>query len=165
MKVLETERLALRHLTADDAHFIRELLSEPSWLEFIGDRRVRSVDEARAYLAKGPIAMYQRCGFGLWLVELKETAQPMGMCGLVRRDTLEDVDIGFAFLPRFWGKGYAEESARAVLAYGREVLKLSRIVAITSPGNARSIRLLGKIGLRFERTVKLSGKSTQLFAG
>src|SRR5450755_4762461 len=163
VKVLQTERLALRELTVDDAVFIRELVNEPSWIRFIGDRGVRSVDDARAYLLKGPIAMYARFGFGLWAVELKETGEAAGLCGLIKRDALEDVDIGFAFLPRFWRQGYALESARAVIAYGREILELDRIVAITSPDNDASIRLLEKIGLRFEQTIDFAGEPTKLF--
>jgi RimJ/RimL family protein N-acetyltransferase len=163
VNILETERLALRRLTADDAAFVRELVNEPSWIRFIGDRGVRTLDDARAYLEKGPIAMYGRFGFGLWAVDLKETGEAAGLCGLIKRDALDDVDIGFAFLPRFWHRGYALESARAVLAYGREALELDRIVAITSPENAASIRLLEKIGLRFEQTIEFAGEATQLF--
>lgn len=164
VKVLETERLALRRLTLDDAQFVRELVNEPSWIRFIGDRGVRTPEQARAYLVKGPLAMYERYGFGLWLVEVKATGEAAGLCGLIKRDTLEDVDIGFAFLPRFWSQGYALESARAVLAYGREILELDRIVAITSPDNEASIRLLGRIGLRFERVIEWAGEPTHLFA-
>lgn len=164
MKIIETERLALRRLTLEDAEFIRELVNEPSWIRFIGDRGVRTAEQARTYLENGPIAMYRRCGFGLWLVEIKATGEPVGICGLIKRDTLEDVDIGFAFLPRYWGRGYALESARAVMDYGRQILELDRIVAITSPDNASSIRLLERIGLRFERTIELAGSATQLFA-
>ena len=164
VKVLETERLALRRLTLDDAEFVRELVNEPSWIRFIGDRGVRTSDQARAYLEKGPLAMYERHGFGLWLVEVKATGEAAGLCGLIKRDTLEDVDIGFAFLPRFWNQGYALESARAVLTYGREILELDRIVAITSPDNEASIRLLERIGLRFERVIEFAGEPTKLFA-
>lgn len=163
MTVLQTGRLALRRLTAGDAPFIRALLNEPSWIRYIGDRGVRSDDDARAYLVKGPLAMYERHGFGLWLCEDKSTREALGICGLVKRDTLEDVDLGFAFLPRFWGQGFAHEAAAAVLDYGREVLELDRIVAITSPDNAASIRLLEKLGLRFEKTIELAGEPTQLF--
>jgi RimJ/RimL family protein N-acetyltransferase len=163
VKVLETERLALRRLTDDDAGFVHELVNEPSWIRFIGDRGVRSLEDARAYLDKGPLEMYRRFGFGLWVVELKETGEATGLCGLIKRDALEDVDIGFAFLPRFWGRGYALESASAVLAYGREILELDRIVAITSPDNDASIRLLEKIGLRFEQNIQFAGEPTKLF--
>ncbi len=163
MTVLQTGRIALRRLTTDDASFIRELVNEPSWIRYIGDRGVRSEDDARAYLVRGPIAMYERHGFGLWMCESKATGEPLGICGLIKRDTLEDVDIGFAFLPRFWGQGYAREAAAAVLDYGREVLELDRIVAITSSDNASSIRLLEKLGLRLEKSFEIDGKPTQLF--
>lgn len=163
MTVLQTGRIALRRLTTDDASFIRELVNEPSWIRYIGDRGVRSEEDARAYLARGPIAMYERHGFGLWMCESRESGEPLGICGLIKRDTLEDVDIGFAFLPRFWGRGYAHEAAAAVLDYGREVLELDRIVAITSPDNAPSIRLLEKLGLRLEKSFDMDGMPTHLF--
>lgn len=148
---LTTERLSLRELTEDDAAFILRLLNESSFLRFIGDRGVRTTADARTYLAQGPIASYQRHGFGLYLVELKGTQTPIGLCGLIKRQGLEDVDLGYAFLPEFWSKGYALESAQAVLTYGQEVIGLRRIVAIVTPDNERSISVLGKLGLRFER--------------
>ena len=166
MTVLQTSRMTLRRLTPADAPFIRELVNEPSWIRFIGDRGVRTEEDARAYLVKGPIAMYERHGFGLWMCESRESRESreaLGICGLIKRDTLEDVDIGFAFLPRYWGRGYAHESAAAVLDYGREVLELDRIVAITSPDNTSSIRLLEKLGLRLEKTFEVGGMPTQLF--
>lgn len=151
--VLETERLSLRHLTVDDADFMLGLLNEPSFLHFIGDRGVRTAEEARNYLLTGPIDSYNRLGFGLYLVELRDGAIPIGTCGLIKREALPDVDIGFAFLPEFWSKGYAYESAAAVLAYGRDVVGLTRIVAIVSTDNDRSRALLGKLGLHFERMI------------
>jgi RimJ/RimL family protein N-acetyltransferase len=161
----ETARLALRHFTPDDAEFILELLNEPSWIRFIGDKNVRTLDDARNYLVNGPIAMYKRVGFGLFLVALKSSGEPVGMCGLIKRDTLEDVDIGFAFLPRYWGKGYAFEAAEATMNYGRDVLKLKRIVAITSPDNDSSIKLIERIGLKYVETRSLTpGGVTKLFA-
>ena len=163
MTVLQTGRMTLRRLTPADAPFIRELVNEPSWIRYIGDRGVRSEEDARAYLLKGPIAMYERYGFGLWMCESRESGEALGICGLIKRDSLEDVDIGFAFLPRYWGQGYAQESAAAVLDYGREVLELDRIVAITSPDNTPSIRLLEKLGLRLEKTFEMGGMPTQLF--
>ena len=162
MKVLETDRLILRRLTLDDAPFILRLVNEPSWIQFIGDRGVRNLDDARNYMLKGPMVMYERAGFGLFLVELKEGGVPMGMCGLIKRDNLPDVDIGFAFLPRFWGQGYAYEAAAAVLAYGRNVLGLQRIVAITDPDNHSSIKLLERLGLKFEQMIQLTGDSIML---
>jgi ribosomal-protein-alanine N-acetyltransferase len=165
MTVLQTGRTTLRRLTPADAPFIRELVNEPSWIRFIGDRGVRTDEDARAYLAKGPIAMYERYGFGLWMCEARATGEPLGICGLIKRETLDDVDIGFAFLPRHQGQGYAHESAQAVLDYGRQVLELDRIVAITSPDNVSSIRLLEKLGLKLEKTFEMGGMPTQLFAG
>ena len=155
--VLETERLILRRLTVDDAPFILELLNDPSWLRFIGDKGVKTLDDARGYIRNGPMAMYERVGFGLYLAERKAGGIPIGMCGLIKRDSLEDVDIGFAFLPAYCAQGYAHESASAVLAYGKAALRLARIVAITSPDNASSSRLLVKLGMKPEKTAKLAG--------
>ncbi len=154
--VIETDRLLLRRLCADDAGFILELVNDPDWLRYIGDKGVRNLDDARAYIENGPLAMYARHGFGLWRVELKDGRTPIGMCGLIKRDTLEDVDIGFAYLPRFRGCGYAREAAAATLAHGANGLGLRRIVAITSPDNAASGRLLEAIGLNFERQLDLA---------
>ena len=164
MVVLETERLVLRWVTIDDAPFILELLNEPSFLEFIGDKGVRNLDDARNYILTGPVASYQRFGFGLYLVVLKPDATPIGMCGLLKRDTLPDVDVGYAFRPDFWSRGFAFEAAAAVLAHGREAFGLARIVAITSPDNAASKALLLKLGLRFEAALVLADKDTHLFA-
>jgi RimJ/RimL family protein N-acetyltransferase len=162
LTVLETQRLVLRRLCADDADFICELLNEPSFLRYIGDKEVRNSADAVRYIENGPMASYERFGFGLYLVELKENGESMGMCGLLKRDSLPDVDIGFAFLPSFWSQGYAFESAAAVMNYGREVLGLRRIVAITSPDNDASMRLLEKIGLRFERVLKLASDQPEV---
>jgi RimJ/RimL family protein N-acetyltransferase len=156
MKILETERLVLRLLTVDDAPFIFKLLNEPSWLRFIGDRGVRTCEDARNYLVKGPLAMYQRLGFGLNLATLKDSGMPLGVCGLIKRDTLPDVDIGFAFLPEFWGRGYALEAARAVLEQGKVCFGTKRIVAIASPDNSSSIKLLAKIGFTLEQSFTLN---------
>jgi RimJ/RimL family protein N-acetyltransferase len=165
MQVLETDQLIIRWLTVEDAAFILELVNDPSWLRFIGDRGVRTLEDARNYIVKGPVEMYGRLGFGLYLVELKDEGVPIGTCGLIKRDSLKDVDIGFAFLPSFRGKGYAYEAASAVLAYGKKTLGLERIVAIVSPGNERSIRLLEKLGFKFEQRVRLSERDeVKLFA-
>jgi ribosomal-protein-alanine N-acetyltransferase len=159
--VLRTERLELRELVLEDDEFILRLLNEDGFLRFIGDKGVRTLADAREYLSKGPIDSYRRYGFGLYLTSLRGGA-PIGICGLVKRDSLPDVDVGFAFLEQYWSKGYAAESAAAVLAWGREQLRLSRIIAITAPDNAGSIAVLRKVGLRFERMVKLTGDSQEL---
>jgi RimJ/RimL family protein N-acetyltransferase len=152
----------LRRLSPDDAEFILRLSNEPSWLRFIGDKGVRTIEDARAYILQGPVEMYSRLGFGLYLVALKEGGASIGLCGLIKRDSLEDVDIGFAFLPEYWGRGYAFEAASAVMAYGGNVLGLKRIVAITSVDNDSSAKLLEKLGLRFEGMLKLSNDSEEV---
>jgi RimJ/RimL family protein N-acetyltransferase len=162
MKVLETDRLIIRWLTTEDAEFILQLLNEPSWLKFIGDKGVRTIADARAYILSGPVEMYSRFGFGLYLVEQKKEHLSIGICGLIKRDSLADVDIGFAFLPKYWGKGYAHEAASAIMEYGRTVLGLTRIVAITSANNDSSAKLLEKLGLRFEEMLKLSDDSEEV---
>lgn len=159
----ETSRLILRQLTAEDAAFIFELVNDPDWLRYIGDRGVRTLDDARAYILRGPVASYERFGFGLYAVERKEAPGPIGLCGLMQRDVLDDVDIGVAFLPAYRALGYAHEAAAATLEYGRSALGLSRIVAIVSPENAASIRLLEKLGLRFERTIRLPDDPEEIF--
>ena len=151
MTVLQTERLVIRRLTDEDAPFILTLLNEPSFLRFIGDKKVRSVEDARQYIRNGPAASYERHGFGLCLVQLKDSLTPVGMCGLLKRDDLPDPDIGFAFLPDSWNKGFAFEAASAVMNDGRERLNLTRILAIVNPDNDASIKLLQKLGMKFER--------------
>jgi RimJ/RimL family protein N-acetyltransferase len=162
VKVLETQRLILRRFSLDDAAFVFEIVNDPAWLQNIGDRHVKTLDDARAYLSKGTLAMYERIGFGMYVVTLKESGEPVGMCGLVKRDGLDDVDIGFAFLPRFRGQGFALESAAAVLEHGKRDLGLKRIVAIVSPANQRSIRILENIGLKFERRMTLPGDDEEI---
>ncbi len=154
--VSETERLQLRHLTLDDAPFVLELVNDPSWIQFIGDRGIRTVAQAEAYLQNGPIASYAENGFGLYLVQRKEDAVPLGMCGLLKRPSLPHADIGFAFLPQFTGQGYGFEAATAVLHHARHDLNLPAVLAIVVPNNHRSIKLLQKLGLRFQKMVSLA---------
>jgi ribosomal-protein-alanine N-acetyltransferase len=155
MQVLETARLRLRWLTLEDAPLILELLNDPRFVRFVGDRGIRTAEGARAYIANGPLTSYAKHGFGLYHVALKENDAPVGMCGLLKRDVLEDVDIGFAYLPQHGGKGYATEAALGTMAYAKASLGLKRIIAITAPDNVASQNVLRKIGLRHERTIKL----------
>lgn len=143
----------MRWFDPGDAPFVFDLVNQPSWIQYIGDKGIKTLQDAIRYIENGPVAMYQRVGFGLYAVELKVSGEPIGMCGLIKRDTLPDVDIGFAFLPAFWRNGYAFEAATAVMSYGRTTLALDRIVAILSEGNHRSSHLLEKLGFRFERKV------------
>lgn len=151
MLVLETERLLLRPVTTGDAPFILTLLNEPSFLHFIGDKKVRSLEDARQYILTGPIASYNQHDFGLLCIELRDSQTPIGMCGLLKREELPAPDIGFAFLPDYWGRGFAFEAATAVMNDARARLKLNQILAIVNPDNDASIKLLERLGLRFER--------------
>ncbi|WP_199915441.1 GNAT family N-acetyltransferase [Aquimarina spinulae] len=162
-KILETERLSLREFSLEDSDFVLELVNSPKWLEFIGDRNVRTQAEAKGFLENNLIQSYKENGFGLWVIVLKETGTSIGMCGLVNRDTLEDIDIGFAMLPEHLGLGYGYEVANATMNYAKNTLHLDKIVGITNPNNIASIKLLNKIGLRFVKTIELSEKDTVLF--
>jgi len=154
--IAETERLRMRPFLESDAAMILELLNDPEWLRFIGDRNVRSLEDARGYLRKLHDA-YERYGFGLYLVERRDDREPLGMCGLVKRDTLPDPDLGFAFLARHRGAGYAEEAARATLAHAKGDLRLERLAAVATPGNERSARLLERLGFTRRRTSAWNG--------
>ncbi len=155
MTVLETERLLLSRLSYDDCEFILELLNEHSFKRFIGDKNVNSLDDARRYLREGPITMYDKFGYGLFLVNLRGAARPAGICGLVKREAFDVPDIGFAFLERYRDNGYATESAKAVLAHGFEVLNLKRIIALADADNETSVRLLERLGFVYERKVRM----------
>lgn len=165
MTALETDRLLLRRFNVDDAPFILTLLNEPSFLRYIGDKKVRNLEGARQYILNGPIASYERYGFGLCLVELRESHTPIGMCGLLKREELSDPDIGFALLPDFWNKGFAFEVATAVLHDARERLGIQRVLAITSLDNDASIKLLERLGFTLEKIITLAttGEQVKLF--
>ncbi len=161
--VVETERLVLRRLSPEtDADFILELLNEPSFLRYIGDRGVRSAADARRYVRDGPVDSYARHGFGLNAVVLKTDDTAIGIAGVLRRDELDDPDLGFAFLPRYWSCGYAVEASTGVMTHAAEVLRLERVLAITSPDNERSIRLLEKLGFAFEGKFELSADEPEI---
>lgn len=162
MQTINTERLLIRPLAINDTDFIVELLNDSSFIQNIGDRNVRTVEDAEKYILNGPVASYEKNGFGLCLVVLKETGESIGMCGLIKRDQLDDVDLGYAFLPRFWGKGYAVEAAKATLEFGWQTVGLKRIVAITDPANTPSNRVLEKLGFVFEKMVKIAADDIDL---
>ncbi|WP_345163982.1 GNAT family N-acetyltransferase [Nibribacter koreensis] len=151
MTILETNRLTLHHLSLDDAPFMVELLNDPAWLQYIGDRNVKTLDQARFYLENGPLKSYRDLGFGPYLVRLKENNMPIGTCGLLKRDVLPAPDIGYAFMPDHRGKGYALEAAQGTLLYGRETLGMHTVYAYTTPNNEKSGKLLEKLGFTFER--------------
>ncbi len=162
MKVLETDRLVLRWLEVADAPFILELLNDPSFIRYIGDKGARNLDDARNYILNGPVASYEQFGFGLYATDLKESGVPIGICGILKRDTLPHPDIGFAFLPAFWNKGYAQEASAAVLKYAKKNFGVDRVLAITTPDNEASAKLLGKLGLRFDRLTRLSPEAPEV---
>ena len=151
--ILETERLQLREFTGQDASFILELLNTEDWLRYIGDRKVQNLKDAENYLENRLMPSYRQHGFGFYYVGLRATGRPVGMCGLVKRAELEDIDIGFAFLPAYFGKGYAYESAKSVLEYAFVQLKQERICAVTLAENRSSVNLLKKLGLHYKKQV------------
>ncbi len=155
LHILETERLNLRELNVEDAAFVLQLVNEPEWLRFIGDRGVHTLDAATGYILNSFLGMYARLGFGMWLVERKEDGAAIGICGLIKRDALEDIDLGFAFLAGYRRKGYAFEATTATTAYAKNTLSLGRILAIVSPDNDASRSLLAKLGFRFEQMTRL----------
>jgi ribosomal-protein-alanine N-acetyltransferase len=159
--VLKTPRLLLRRLTSDDSAFMVELMNEPPYIDNIGDRGVRTVADAMRYIEEKYQASYARHGFGLYLVELPETAEPMGICGLVKRDSLDRPDLGFAFLQRFWSRGYATEAAAAILGHAREQLGQPHLYGLVSARNARSIRLLEHLGFAFIRSSASPGQAVE----
>ena len=146
---LETNRLHIRWLTPGDAAFIQHLVNEPDWIRFIGDRGVGSLADAKRYLETGPLAMYDQYGFGLNLIELKPAGTPIGICGLLQREHLDNPDLGFALLPAFRRQGYAFEAAAAVLRHARATMANPQIDAILTPDNAASRELLLKLGFEF----------------
>lgn len=157
MKVLETPRLTLRRITLEDAPFLLALMNDPAFIKNVADRGLRTPEDAARYMTEKMFPSYEQFGFGINVAELKSDGRPVGTCGLFKRPAMEHVDIGYAFLREFWGQGFAHEAAAAVLAHGREVLGIPKIVAMTAPANESSIKLLGKLGLRFERMIQMDG--------
>ncbi len=162
MKILETDRLVLRWLNVDDAPFIFELVNDPTFIRYIGDKGVRTLDDARNYILNGPVRSYEQFGFGLYATELKDAGTPIGICGILKRDTLPQPDIGFAFLPAYWNKGYALEASRAVLDYAKQHQDVAEVLAITTPHNEASAKLLLKLGLKFDRLMKLTPEAEEV---
>ena len=154
--ITETPRLRIRELTIGDAEFILGLVNEPSFLENIGDKGVRNLEDARQFILEGSWASHRERGYGQFLVELKDGGEAIGVCGLLYREILDVSDIGCAFLPEFWRRGFAHEAACAVMEYGRATLGIEKIVGLTSEENVASIKALEKLGMSFEKMVKMS---------
>lgn len=162
MNIVQTQRLVLRKFSVADAGFIFDLLNDADFIRFIGDKGIRTLDDARNYVLNGPLASYERFGFGMYLVSLGADGRPIGMCGLIKRESLADVDVGFALLPGFRGQGYAAEAAAAVVAHGQREFGLRRIAGIVDPANSGSIRVLEKLGLAFERMIRMPGDDAEI---
>jgi len=161
-QIIKTERLRVREFNEGDSEFILKLLNSPGWLQFIGDRNIKTLEDARHYIVNGPLFSYHKFGFGPYLVELHDTKKPIGMSSLIKRDALEDVDIGFAFLSEHTGKGYAYEASEALLRYAKNNLGLKKLVAITNLTNTSSIKLLQKIGFVSQSTIKMPDDDEEL---
>lgn len=157
----ESARLSLREVREEDAPFILEVLTDPDFIINVGDRGVHDLAGARRYITDNLLASYRSHGLGLCLVELRASAQPLGICGLLRRDTHPDVEIGFAFVPRGRGSGYALEAARATMSFGQHSLGVTRVVALTAPHNRRSVQLLARLGFRHERRVRFAAEGPE----
>ena len=153
---IETSRLKLRWLELTDADFIYQLVNDPQWLRFIGDKQVADLDGARRYIEDGPRAMYRQFGFGLNRVALKDGDTPIGICGLLQRESLPQPDLGFALLPTFHGQGYAREAADAILQHAYLILRETRVAAIVNPDNLSSIKLLDQLGFRLDQQIQLA---------
>ena len=158
--IFETPRLRLCELQRDDAPFLLELLNEPAFLQYIGDKQVRSIDDVYRYLERGPRASYEAHGFGLWRVDLISDGTPIGICGLLKRPFLPHADLGYALLQRYWSRGFALEAARATLHYARTQLQLTTLFAMTALENPASIRILETLGFRFDRIENFPGYAT-----
>lgn len=155
MIIAQTNRLQLSKITVDDAPFILELMNSPDWIKYIGDRNVRTVEDAENYLKNRTLKSYDTHGFGFYKIQVKaENLKPIGTCGLVKREELDDVDIGFSLLPDYEGKGYGFEASNEILKLAKNKFKLKKISAITLPSNVNSIKLLEKLGLSYEKKVK-----------
>lgn len=161
--ILQTDRLRLKEFTLADTNFIIELLNSPGWLQFIGDRNVKTEEQAKVYIQSRILKNYNELGYGFYLVEMKEEGTPIGMCGIVKKERLECPEIGYAFLPQYMGLGYAYEIAKPTLDYAITVLNIQTIGAITIPSNERSIRLLEKIGLKYKKTISKNNEEFLVF--
>lgn len=163
MLVIETNRLCLREFNVNDFAFVLQLLNTKGWIDFIGDRGVHTEVDAKEYITNRLIEGYKVSGFGFYLVELKESKTPIGMCGLVKRSGLNDVDLGFAFLPEHHGFGFAKEASESVIVFAKDKIKLNQLAAITVPNNIKSIQLLKKLNFEFEDTIQMDNEELMLF--
>lgn len=165
MSIVKTDRLRLRKIDTDDAEFMLRLLNDTTFIQYVDDKKARDLESAKTYILEGPVASYQSYGYGLYLVETIDNRAPIGICGILKRDFLDHADIGFALMPEYREVGYAFEAAQATIELARSELKLSHIVAFTVANNTRSIKLLEKLGMAFDRMIDLpaDGKRVNLY--
>jgi ribosomal-protein-alanine N-acetyltransferase len=154
--IIVTSRLRIRELSVGDAEFVLRLVNEPAFIANIGDKGVRTIENARSFISEGPWTCQEKPGYGQFLVDQKEDGDPVGICGLLFRDSLNVTDIGFAILAKHRGRGFALEAAKAVMNYGFSKLQIEEIVGLTSEANTASIRVLKKLGMKFDKVVKMS---------
>ncbi len=166
MIILRTSRLYLSKINKKDAPFLYQLMNDPDWILNIGDRQINKLEDAEKFIANRFIKSYKKNGFGFYILRLIDDDNPIGICGLIKRDGLDHVDIGYALMPKFRGNGYAFEATKVVYAYGVNHFKLDKIVAIVNPGNKKSEQILEKLGLQFEKMITLPNetKEIQLFS-
>ncbi|HTH51430.1 MAG TPA: GNAT family N-acetyltransferase [Pyrinomonadaceae bacterium] len=162
--ILSTDRLTLREIVAADAPFTNRLLNSEGFLKYIGDRGVRSDDDAEKFINERYCASYREHGYGLWVVEAREYDRPVGLCGFVKRDYFDHPDLGFAYLPEECRKGYGHEAAKASLVYGKERLGFTNVLAITSLDNDASIALLSKLGFASDGIIEPQGEKLRKFS-
>lgn len=164
--LITTERLTIRQLSARDASFILEQYNEPAFLENIGDKKIRSIDDAINNIVDWAQASYRKNGIGLLLMELRDCGTPIGTCGLIKRDDIQDYDLGYSLLEKYQRQGYVMEAAQTVLEHAKNVLALSRVVGYTSALNEASIRVLEKLGFEAEGDFNFPGydKPSKIFA-
>ena len=162
MNLITTDRLLINRITIDDAGFILELMNDKDWIKNIGDKGVRTIEDAQAYIQNRFLKTYIESNYGFYTMNLKNTLQIIGIVGLVDRKGIDNIDIGYGILPEFRGKGYAFEAAKAIYDYGYQELNLEKIVAIVNPDNLPSIKLLSKLGLEFEKMVRLPDEEIEI---
>ncbi len=160
--VLETQRLLLRRVTLDDADLMLSIWNDPAFVRYVGDRGVRTIEQAKTALTEGVLRLFERYGYGPFCVVRKTDGMRIGICGLFRREVLDDPDIGFALLPQYCGSGFAGEAARAVVAHARDDLGIDMLTAIVSPDNAPSVGLIGKLGFSFDRGITMPGEEQEI---
>ncbi|CAV26369.1 GNAT family N-acetyltransferase [Vibrio atlanticus] len=162
MQAVETARLRLRMITPQDAAFIQRLYSSEDFLRYVGDKEITDAGKAVEYIENNILKMHQEKDVCLLVVEIKDSSTPIGVCGLIKRDTLESHDIGYGFVPEVYGQGFGLEAAQVIIEQAKHNADIDHLVAITTSDNIRSIALLTKLGFVFERVEEAINESVNL---